>query len=248
MSDDQLLPRLRDLAGRCANKNIPCATFFLTPAEQAEAIEYGRSLPVRPSFFGGYPEAERRLACFLPDYLTEETFDPSQFITAVHASAPFSSLSHRDFLGSLMGLGIERQCVGDIIVKDPDCWFFLTCAIASHVLDSMVKVGRGGVSLEEISLDEVPSFQTDMQEISFTVQSLRIDAILSGVFRISRSSCQELFPRGDVTLNFLPCMDKDAAVEPGDIISVRHKGKARILSADGRSKKGRTFVTAGIYR
>ena len=69
MSDDQLLPRLRDLAGRCANKNIPCATFFLTPAEQAEAIEYGRSLPVRPSFFGGYPEAERRLACFLPDYL-----------------------------------------------------------------------------------------------------------------------------------------------------------------------------------
>ena len=111
----------------------------------------------------------------------------------------------------------------------------------------MVKVGRDGVSVSEVDLFSLPAFEKELKEVTFTVQSLRIDAVASGIFRLSRSSCQDLFIRGDVSLNHFPCLDKDASVSEGDIISLRHYGKAKILSADGRSRKGRIFVTAGIY-
>ena len=248
MENTELFPRLRDLHKRCINKNIITNTFFLTPREQMEARDFcRRELGAEPFFFGGYPEAERRMAFFLPDWADPDTFDPSPYLKAIEARTPFASPSHRDFLGSLMGMGIERECVGDILVKGDRAWFFLTPAIAPHVLDSMIHVGRDGVSLSEIDFEALPHFEAELKEVTFTVQSLRIDAIVSGIWKTSRSSVQDLVLRGDVTLNYFPCMDKDASVQEGDMISLRHHGKAKILSADGKSKKGRTFVTAGVF-
>lgn len=249
MDENSLFPRLKDLAARCQNRDIPAGTFFLTPKEQAEGLDFCRAnLGLIPHFYGGYEGAERKVAFFLPDYIDPETFDLSPYVKAVHAKAPFSSLSHRDFLGSIMALGIERECVGDIIIKEQDCWFFLTSAIAPHIIDNLIKVGRGGVSLEEIPLEAVPVFEPEMEEQTFTVASLRADAVVAGAFRVSRSSCQELFARGDISVNYFPCMDKDMSISEGDMISLRHHGKAKVLSADGRSRKGRIFVTVGIYK
>ena len=248
METTELFPRLRDLHKRCINKNIITNTFFLTPREQMEARDFcRRELGTDPFFFGGYPEAERRMAFFLPDWADPDTFDPSPYLKAIEARTPFAAPSHRDFLGSLMGMGIERECVGDILVRGEQAWFFLTPAIAPHVLDSMVHVGRDGVSLSEIDFEALPHFEAELKEVTFTVQSLRIDAVVSGIWKTSRSSVQDLVLRGDVTLNYFPCLDKDAAVQTGDMISLRHHGKAKILSADGKSKKGRTFVTAGVF-
>ena len=248
METTELFPRLRDLHKRCINKNIITNTFFLTPREQMEARDFcRRELGTDPFFFGGYPEAERRMAFFLPDWADPDTFDPSPYLKAIEARTPFAAPSHRDFLGSLMGMGIERECVGDILVRGEQAWFFLTPAIAPHVLDSMVHVGRDGVSLLEIGFEALPHFEAELKEVTFTVQSLRIDAVVSGIWKTSRSSVQDLVLRGDVTLNYFPCLDKDASVQTGDMISLRHHGKAKILSADGKSKKGRTFVTAGVF-
>lgn len=248
METTELFPRLRDLHKRCINKNIITNTFFLTPREQMEARDFcRRELGTYPFFFGGYPKAERRMAFFLPDWADPDTFDPSPYLKAIEARTPFAAPSHRDFLGSLMGMGIERECVGDILVRGEQAWFFLTPAIAPHVLDSMVHVGRDGVSLSEIDFEALPHFEAELKEVTFTVQSLRIDAVVSGIWKTSRSSVQDLVLRGDVTLNYFPCLDKDASVQTGDMISLRHHGKAKILSADGKSKKGRTFVTAGVF-
>ena len=248
METTELFPRLRDLHKRCINKNIITNTFFLTPREQMEARDFcRRELGTDPFFFGGYPEAERRMAFFLPDWADPDTFDPSPYLKAIEARTPFAVPSHRDFLGSLMGMGIERECVGDILVRGEQAWFFLTPAIAPHVLDSMVHVGRDGVSLSEIDFEALPHFEAELKEVTFTVQSLRIDAVVSGIWKTSRSSVQDLVLRGDVTLNYFPCLDKDTSVQTGDMISLRHHGKAKILSADGKSKKGRTFVTAGVF-
>ena len=248
METTELFPRLRDLHKRCINKNIITNTFFLTPREQMEARDFcRRELGTDPFFFGGYPEAERRMAFFLPDWADPDTFDPAPYLKAIEARTPFAAPSHRDFLGSLMGMGIERECVGDILVRGEQAWFFLTPAIAPHVLDSMVHVGRDGVSLSEIDFEALPHFEAELKEVTFTVQSLRIDAVVSGIWKTSRSSVQDLVLRGDVTLNYFPCLDKDASVQTGDMISLRHHGKAKILSADGKSKKGRTFVTAGVF-
>ena len=249
MEESQIFPRLRDLYTRCVNKNIVTNTAFLTPREQAEALEAARRhWGCTPYFFGGWPDAERRMAFFLPDYLDAGSFDPSPYLRAIRAQTPFAAPTHRDYLGALMNLGIERECIGDILLRDGAGYFFLTPAITPHVLDSLVRVGRGGVSLSEVALDSLPAFAADLREITFTVQSMRADAVVSGIFRISRSACQPLFQQGEVTLNYFPCLDKDAPVCEGDILSLRHHGKARILSSDGRSKKGRIFVTAGIYQ
>lgn len=249
MEENQLFPRLRDLYTRSAAKNIVTHTVFLTPREQAEALDAARrNWGCTPYFFGGWPDAERRMAFFLPDYLDEGSFDPSPYLRAIEARTPFAAPTHRDYLGALMNLGIERECIGDILLRDGTGYFFLTPAITPHVLDSLVRVGRSGVSLSEIGLSDLPAFASELREVTFTVQSMRADAVLSGIFRISRSACQSFFQQGEVSLNYFPCMDRDASVGEGDILSLRHHGKARILSADGRSKKGRIFVTAGIYQ
>ena len=248
MEDNQLFPRLKDLCRRCISKNIPTNTFFLTPREQIEAQNYARAeLELTPVFFGGYEDAERKIAFFLPDYIEPSAESLSDSLRAVCAVSPFASLSHRDYLGALMNIGIERECIGDILFFDGKCYFFLTPAVAPHVLSSLVRVGREGVSLTEVPLNSLPSFVKDVKEITFTVQSMRADAVIAGIFRISRSLCQDLFPKGDISINYFPCMDRDFPVSEGDILSLRHHGKAKILKADGRSRKGRIFVTAGIY-
>lgn len=247
--ENELLPRLRDLYNQSVNKNKVACTSFLTPKEQAEALAYCKSnFGLSPLFIGGYSEAERRIAFFLPDYIDQDTFDPSPYIKVVEAKAPFLKLSHRDYLGALMNMGIERECIGDIIVTSDGGYFFLIPTVAGHVLSTLSHIGRGGVSLSEVAFSDLPPYSPDIKETTFTVMSLRADAVTSGIFKISRSACQDLFIKGDVVLNYFPCYDRDEDIAVGDVISLRHYGKAKILSIDGKSKKGRTFVTAGIYQ
>ncbi len=240
-----LKAKIQDKLSRSKTKNIPTAIGFLDPAEQALAKSV---LPPGERFFlsGGYDGAERKFLFFLPDYLEEEYFDVSEYIKAFSAIVPFGKPTHRDFLGSVLGLGIERECVGDILVGDESI-ILLDKKIAPFVFENLKKVGRLGVFLKEISFDEIKPNDEPYVEVSATVASLRLDALCASAFKISRTEAASAIESGLVSKNWIHCENASETLAEGDLISFRGRGRAKIAVVGGVSKKGRTFVNFKVY-
>lgn len=240
-----LKAKIHDKLSRSKLKNIPTAIGFLDPAEQAIAKSV---LPQGERFFfsGGYDEAERKFLFFLPDYLEEEFFDISDYIIAYSATVPFGKPTHRDFLGSILGLGIERECVGDILVGD-ESTVLLDKKIAPFVFENLKKIGRLGVFLKEKELAEIKPIEEPYVEVIATVASLRLDALCAAAFKISRAEAVSAIESGLVSINWTPCENPSEALNEGDMISFRGKGRAKIETVGGMSKKGRIFVNFKVY-
>lgn len=232
-----IVARVEDKIKRVNSKNIPEAVGFLTPYERAE-IEKLR-LP-RHFFFGG-KDAERTFLFLLPDYMEEDSFPIQDYICAISAKVPFGAPTHRDFLGSILGLGIERECIGDIIVGE-ESFFFVTRKMAPFILQNLEKVGRLGVKLSEVPLDTVPEKNEPYTEVEASVASLRLDALMSAAFNISRSAATAAIEAGQVSVNWLSCENPSQTLAEDDIISFRGRGRAKLAEVGGFSKKGRQFV------
>ena len=238
-----ILRRAEDLARRCERSAVVTATAFLTPAEQYEIRRAFSDREVRVVWHGGGEECERRCAFFLPEYLSEETFSPEEHIRCVRFRSWFGQPTHRDYLGAVLAQGIGRERIGDIRIKGQDAWVFCLTAVEPLLLE-MERAGRYTVKGEDCPLPEVPAEEIRRETISFTVQSLRLDAVTGGMFRMSRSSAAEQIRLGMVSLNYSVCQRVDAPVREGDVISLRGKGKGSVAEIGGRSKKDRLFVTA----
>ncbi|MCL2843146.1 MAG: YlmH/Sll1252 family protein [Oscillospiraceae bacterium] len=247
MRDFDLIRRADDLHRRSLDQQIVTHTGFLTPAEQYALV--GLSHLHRSLFFhGGTENAERRVAFFLPDYLTAEAFDPAEYLTAFHLRCRFAEPGHRDVLGSLLGLGIERWSLGDIYTQGEDAWFFCLPSIAGHIGRELTKIGRNGVAVQDIPLPHVPAPEREVELVTFSVSALRLDSILAGTFGLSRSRTAEAVGAGLVQLNYTTCLKPAAGVEPGDVFSLRGSGKAKLCDLGGHSRKGRLFVQVEKYR
>ena len=248
--DEELLRRAEDLASRCERRGTVTNTGFLTPAQCWE-IERWRPQGADCTLLlhGGYPEAERKVAFFLPDWMGSEDFDPGEQLCAIQLTARFGSPGHRDYLGAALGLGIGREWLGDILIDGETAWLFCLPSVKAHLLLNLDKVGRWGVKPREIPLDQVPRQERQLKELTFSVKSPRLDAVSAGMFRLSRSAAAEAVSQGLVTLNYSVCLKPDALVRDGDILSLRGKGKGLGLSAGGtESRKGRLFIRVGFYQ
>ena len=243
METNDFIRRAEDLAARCERTSSVTATAFLTPAERAELHNAPSLRGAAVVCSGGGTDCERVCAFFLPFYLTAEDFDPSEHISAVHFRSFFGEPGHRDYLGALLALGVRREWVGDIRIRGAEAWVFCLPSVVK-TLAELDRAGRYTVRGEEIALADVPEEETKTETLSFTVQSLRLDAVTAGLFRISRTSAAELIRLGSVSLNYVPCLHPDAAVHDGDVLSVRGKGKGTVTGTGGRSRKDRIFVTA----
>lgn len=241
---DFLQAKIEEKARRADERNIPEALGFLDPAEQAQA-RLGRNLK-RAFFSGGYDGAERAFLFFMPDYYDEDTFPIDDYIKALSACTPHAKPSHRDFLGSLMGLGIARECIGDILVGEESI-ILLDAKIAPFVMENLTKIGRGGVSLKEIPLCDIVPSEEPYDTVEATVASLRLDAVAACAFHVSRTLICDAISKGELALNWLPCENPSAEVREGDMISWRGHGRAKLFSCGGTSKKGRQFVCLHVY-
>ena len=243
MEKHELIRRAEDLAVRCERSGAVTAGAFLTPAERF-AVEraFSRREP-RPLFHGGAAECERTCAFFLPDWMEPESFDAGEYIRCVHFQSFFGEPGHRDWLGAVLALGIGRERIGDIRIRGPEAWIFCLPPVEPLLL-GLDRVGRYTVRALPCLLSDVPPEEVRRETLTFTVQSLRLDAVTGGIFRISRSSAAELIRLGAVSLNYAVCEKTDAPVREGDVISVRGKGKGSVTQTGGRSKKDRVFVTA----
>ena len=247
MEKTDLLKRGEDLARRCEQRGIVTNTGFLTPAERW-ALEHDPDLRTcNMIFHGGYPDAERTIAFFLPDWMEADMLDPAGHIRALHLRAAFGAPGHRDYMGAILGMGVGREWVGDILVDGENAWVFCQPSVLRHLL-SIEKVGRFGVKAEETALDAVPIPERRVEARSFTVMSPRLDALAAGMFRLSRTEAARQIEAGNLSLNYAECLKCDAPVSAGDILSLRGAGKGRVSEIGGSSRKGRIFVTAEVYK
>lgn len=239
------LVRACDRLERAVQREVPAATAFLSPREQALL----RQLLPQCRFFGGTENFERAVAYWLPDYLTAENyFDAEGPIACLRAEFyEENSLTHRDMLGALMGAGIRRDAVGDICFDGRQCDFFILSELKKYLMDNLTSAGRQHLRLTELPLCQAHRAPQELKELRVTVSSLRLDSVISAGFHLSRGAAAEAIRAGAAAVNHLTCLKPDRAVAAGDKISLRGKGKLCILSADGVTRKGRQGVTVGIY-
>ena len=246
--DRVLLAKLWDKISAGIRKNIPANTCFLSPREQ-EMARYLFGEEPGLMFFGGYEEADRRMLLYLPEYLEEDSlYEEDAPLVCLRATFfEEDNLSHRDFLGALMGAGIARETVGDICVGKGCCDFFVTSEMAPYIQQNFLSAGRTRVHISPISLRDAQIPEPEVKEIKDTVASLRFDSIVSSGFRIGRSLAAQHINAGKAAIDGLPCEKPDKTISEGTKISVRGLGKIKLVSVNGRTKKDRISVTIHRY-
>lgn len=243
-----LLAKIWDKISTGIRKNIPANTGFLSLREQ-EMCRYLFGDEPGLSFFGGYEDSERNMLVYLPDYL-DSSFLSGEDSPIVCIEATYfekDALSHRDFLGALMGAGISRETVGDISTQVGRCYFFITAEMAPYILQNFTSAGRTALHLTQIPLDQITIPEPETKEIRDTVSSLRLDSIISSGFRVGRSLACDYIHAGRAAINGLPCEKPDKLIPAGAKISVRGLGKIKLRTINGETKKGRISVILDRY-
>ena len=242
-----LLSRLLDQAERCARRQIPTHSFFLSPGERAVAESVLRAFDApRFVFRGGYEAAERTVCLFLPDWLEEEDAEAELQLLRVKCFEE-NALGHRDVLGSLMGLGVNREKLGDILMAPDGCDLILLPEIGDFLMNNWESAGRLRLKKTLLPMEELRVPEKEVRLIQDTVAAPRLDAVLGVGFSLSRGKAAELIAAGRVQLNYRDCLKGDKQVGEGDTISCRGLGKCRVSELGGLSKKGRLRIAVERY-
>ena len=245
--DRLLLARVWDKYEQTERKNIPSATVFLSPRERQLAQAMLNAAGVRSGYLfdGGYEGAERTVLLFLPGWAEEPAGDELVFLRASFHGG--ESLTHRDILGSLMGLGVVRERVGDILVSPHSADIVAAPPLREFFLREWDQAGRVKLTVTEIGREALCVPQTQVKVIRDTVSSLRLDAVTATAFSMSRGRAAELIAAGKVSLDHVPCLKGDKPVGEGAVITARGLGKARLAGVGKKKKKGRTGITMERY-
>ena len=245
--DKLLLARILDKYEQMERRGIPTATVFLSQREQLLAQVLLNTAQIRSGyrFDGGFEDAERKLLLFLPEW-AEDHADEIAFIRASYHGND-SELTHRDILGSLMGLGITRETVGDILISPHSADVVAAPKVAEFLLREWSSAGRVRLSVSRIEREELRCPQASVKEVSDTVSSLRLDAVVSAAFSMSRGKAADLIAAGKVSLDHQPCIKCDKTVGEGSTISARGFGKAVMRECSRVSKKGRIILVIDRY-
>lgn len=247
--DRILLAKAWDKLTAGFQKNIPAHTGFLSP-RQIHLVKLLIGSHQGLSATGGFPDAERKMYIFLPDYLTDEYINDKDYPIACLRASFYKneSLSHRDVLGALMGCGITRESVGDILISDYFFDFFISSEIAPYILENFQNAGRVSLKVERISLQDVAIPEQKYEKIRDTVASVRLDNIVSSGFRISRTAATEYILSGKAAIDGLTCEKQDKVISQGSKISVRGLGKIILSQIGYITKKGRISVEIHRYQ
>lgn len=246
MTDNELLlARVEDCISMCDDSYLVTSTNFLDIYQQSAVAEYlKKRKDIRYDFYGGFKECERKTAVFLPDYAQDveyltENPDISPIVALKIKKDNFSVLSHRDYLGAIMALGIKRDAVGDILVSDGGCDIAVIRNVASYIKDNLVSVGRGSVKVEISEKFDGLQSDTTFSTKRCYVSSMRLDAVLATAFSLSRNTATEKIRRGEVFMNGIVMSKNDAHVPFGSKLVIHGSGKVIIDEDAGFTKKGR---------
>ncbi len=239
---------LLDLCSRSERAGIWTYSGFLSPAEQDDFIRCPEAARCDYFFDGGHDAAERKLlVAGNADAIGYPPDPPVRVIAVEPASRKFAEdLSHRDYLGAILNLGIERSLVGDILVREKQAWFFCLDSAADFLSSSLTRVRNTTVSASVVS-GAVPELQPRFEPVRLNVASERLDAVLSAFTGLSRARTDPLFSGEKVFVNGRMVTDKSMKLKAGDIFSVRGFGKAVYDGIEYETKKCRLWVSLRKY-
>lgn len=240
-----LIKRFKELSLRSYNRGIFVYSDFLNMYEQDLLFS---NVGTGFSLFGGYEAAERQIAVFGSE--EELGYAPEYPVSCILVSPLMQKfaddLTHRDFLGSVLGLGIKRETVGDIIIKENQGYIFCLDSVADYIAENLRKVRHTSVKCEPVT--EIPEeVNPEATEKFIIVASERLDVIIAEIYNLSRSESNSLFLAKKVFVNGKLTENNSHKIKTGDIISVRGFGRFNWLGTSGETKKGRLKAKVKIF-
>ena len=240
-----LLSGIEDKINQCLDKYMTTNSIFLDMRQRTlTEAQCRQHKGLRYCFYGGYEEAERTVAIFLPDYAQLSDDNPLSLLRITQSSK--KELSHRDYLGSLMGLGIKREMIGDILVRKDGADIVIMKEMGEFLLYHYEKAGRTSLKAELRPIEEIIVPEVLYEEKRDTVASLRLDNLIASAFSLSRGKAAEAIERGLVYVNGLQSEKPDRQMKEGDKLVLRGKGKALLKTVGSVTKKDRISIL--IYR
>ena len=259
MTDDEiLLSHARDLKTKCADSSVITNTAFLDMRQRTLLLplEKEHSKYASQFYFGGYSEAERTICVFIPKFYEADSAEvffsenPDENPVSVIRidKDKFTVLSHRDYLGALMGLSIKREMLGDIITDENGAFVICLKTVERFILDNLKSSGRAAVRCRKAELAEIEKTEERFDEIFSSVASTRLDCIVSAAFKLSRGNAAKAVESGIVFVNGVQILKTDYKLCEGEKIVLRGSGKAVLGEIRGESKKGRIHIIIKRYR
>jgi len=250
--NERLLSLVTDKIRKAETAYMLTHTSFLSLSERSLAAACCREHGASFVFRGGYPEAERAVLFLLPDYLTPETMlaeedDDPLCLLVCRTSAQAKKLTHRDYLGSLLALGIERSVIGDILVRENGADIVILKSIGDYLLANYAKAGNVSVKCELRPIGTLVPPEQKTVTVRESVASVRLDNLIGAAFGFSRSAACEQISAGLVFVNDTEMSKPDAKLGVGDKIVVRGHGKAFFKEIGGTTRKGRISVIFEKY-
>lgn len=250
ITDDNQILNMRNLLDKIENvlkNHVVETTNFCDPYEKRLSTSIlNRFLDISYTTEGGITKAEREIIIIYPDYMYIDNTE--DYITSLAIEGNFHKLNHKDFLGALLGLGINRDTIGDILIHNDLVQVVVKKEVGEYILYNLKKVGRQNVKVKEIRKRDLKPSKLDFEEKYVTLSSNRIDSLISSAYNLSRNDSSALINSEKVKLNWEPINKNSVEVFEGDVISVRGYGRFTIDSFEGISKKGRIKTIIRILK
>lgn len=246
--NDFFLKRIRELADLSYQRDIVTFSDFLNLNEQNMVNSLRQQFPqIIVESSGGYANAERQMVAFHPDALAFTWEYPIDCLKIEPKSLKFSEeLTHRDYLGALLNLGVDRAMIGDILVQEKAAWFFCNKKMTDFFLKNLCRVRHTNILITVVDKqEELPA--PKMETIHGTCASVRLDSLIALAFKASRSSMVSYIEVGQVFVNGKLITSNGYEPREGDIISVRGKGRFIYEGTSHQTRKGRSSIQLSLY-
>lgn len=242
-----LAAKANDLFRLCDKYASARFSGFLNEA-QAELIrtQIGEPTGYNTGFFGGYDEAERCIFSVFPDW-EECVHDKFPIVILKFIKGYSKELSHRDYLGTILSLGIERGKVGDIVVTDKGAYAFVMEDIADYIADNITKIANCGVKTEKLSINDEIDIKKAFKIVNTIAASPRLDAILASAFNLSRREASLLINAGRVSINHKESLNTSMILKNGDLISARGFGRVILEELGSSTRSGKIHISLKKY-
>ncbi|NMA95230.1 MAG: hypothetical protein GX974_04235 [Clostridiales bacterium] len=245
-----LLANVENKIEIAVRRNMPIHTKFYNLAEQHHIENMLRGMDeIKYNRLGGYEKAERCIFAIYPILLEYDLYylEPIK-VVKINWNDDYYNIGHRDILGAILGLGIEREVLGDIIVNKNNAYVFVIDNMIRYISENLSQVGSAFVSTECLGISDIQIKVVPPKIIASVVPSLRLDCIISAGFKMSRTKSTNLIREGRVLLNWNPCHKPGRAIDPGDVITIRGMGRIRFIDTVRITQRDNLYIEIEIYK